>query len=402
MDRFEAIARALRAAGLDGWLFYDFRLSDPFAYRILGLPEKGLTTRRWFCFIPAEGPPAAIVSAVEAHRLDALPFPDRIVYRSEREMLRALAKLLQGRRRIAMNYSPRCAIPYVSRVDGGTIELVRGCGVEVVTAADLIQLFEAVLTPEQLEGHRRAADVLRAIALDAFTEIGRRIRANEPCGETGIQRFILDRIARCGMRTDERPIVAVNANAANPHFSTGAGSDTPIRQGDLILIDLFAKDASEDAIYGDLTWMGYAGDAVPDEYARIFAIVAEARDATVALIQRRVAEGQPVTGAEADRAARSIIEAAGYGDQFVHRTGHSIGREVHGTGANLDSLETSDHRGLIENTCFSVEPGIYLPGRFGVRSELDMTIQHGRAGVSAAPAQTAIIPILSPIRAGGT
>jgi Xaa-Pro dipeptidase len=395
MDRFEAIAKALRAAGLGGWLFYDFRLSDPLAYRILGLAEKGLTTRRWFCFIPADGPPAAIVSAVEAHRLDALPFPSRIVYRSEREMIAALASLLEGRRRIAMNYSPRCAIPYVSRVDAGTIELVRECGAEVVSAADLIQLFEAVLTPEQLDGHRRAANGLRAIALAAFAEIGRRIRADQPCGETGIQQFVLDLIAARGMRTDEPPIVAVNANAANPHFSTGAGQDTPIRPGDLILIDLFAKETGDDAIYGDLTWMGYAGETIPDEYAHVFAIVAQARDAAVALIRRRVAEGQPVTGAEADRAARGIIEAAGYGDQFVHRTGHSIGREVHGTGANLDSLETSDHRGLIENTCFSVEPGIYLPRRFGVRSELDMTIRHGRAEVSGGPPQTEIIPILT-------
>ncbi|MGA2409586.1 MAG: Xaa-Pro peptidase family protein [Candidatus Binataceae bacterium] len=395
MARLESIAAALRDAGLDGWLFYDFRVSDPLAYRILGLDEKGLTTRRWFVFLPSEGEPIAIVSAVEAHRLDALPFPGRIVYRSEREMVAALANLLHGRHRIAMNYSPRCAIPYVSRVDAGTIELVRGCGVEVVSAADLIQRFEAVLTPDQLEGHRRAADALGAIALEAFGEIGRRIRTNQPCGETAIQRFILDLIAARGMRTDEPPIVAVNANAANPHFSTGAAPDTPIRPGDLILIDLFAKETGDDAIYGDLTWMGYAGDTIPAEHARVFAIVAQARDTAVALIQRRIAAGQPVTGAEADRAARGIIEAAGYGDQFVHRTGHSIGREVHGTGANLDSLETSDHRGLIENTCFSVEPGIYLPGRFGVRSELDMTIQHGCAEVSASPAQSAIIPILA-------
>ena len=395
MDRFEAIAQALRAASLDGWLFYDFRLSDPLAYRILGLAEKGLTTRRWFCFIPSDGAPVALVSAVEAHRLDALPFAGRIVYRSECEMIEALGKILQGRRRIAMNYSPRCAIPYVSRVDAGTIELVRGCGVEVVSAADLIQLFEAVLAPAQIEGHRRAASALRAIALEAFAEIGRRIRANQACGETAIQRFVLDLIAAHGMRTGEPPIVAVNANAANPHFSTGSGQDTPIGAGDLILIDLFAKETGDDAIYGDLTWMGYAGEVVPEEYASVFRIVAQARDAAVTLIQRRVADGHAVTGAEADRAARGIIEAAGYGDQFVHRTGHSIGREVHGTGANLDSLETSDHRGLIGNTCFSVEPGVYLPGRFGVRSELDMTIQHGRAEVSGGPAQAAIIPILA-------
>jgi Xaa-Pro aminopeptidase len=395
MDRIADIARALREAALDGWLFYDFRMSDPLAYRILGIPKNGLTTRRWFCFIPADGAPVAIVSAVEAHRLDALPFPRRIVYRSEREMIAALAGLLKGHHHIAMNYSANCAIPYVSRVDGGTIELVRSLGVEVVTAADLIQVFEATLTTSQLAGHRRAAAALRAIVLDAFGEIARRIRGNHMCSEASIQRFVLDQIATYGMRTDEPPIVAVNANAANPHFSTSADQDTPIRTGDLVLIDLFSKEAGDDAIYGDLTWMGYVGDAVPEEFARVFAIVAQARDTAVALVQRRIADRQPVSGAEADRAARNIIEAAGYGDQFVHRTGHSIGREVHGTGANLDSLETSDHRGLIENTCFSVEPGIYLPGRFGVRSELDMTIANGRAEVSAAPPQKSIIPILT-------
>jgi Xaa-Pro aminopeptidase len=395
MDRFEAIACALRSASLDGWLFYDFRVSDPLAYRILGLDEHGLTTRRWFCFLPSSGSPVAIVSAVEAHRLDALPFPNRIVYRSEREMCAALAGLLEGHRRIAMNYSPNCAIPYVSRVDGGTIELVRSMGVEVVSAADLIQLFEATLTPTQMEGHRRAAAALRTIALEAFEEIARQIRGNQMCSEAGIQRFVLDQIAAHGMHTDEPPIVAVNANAANPHFSTGEGRDTPICTGDLVLIDLFAKEPGSEAIYGDLTWMGFVGEAVPETYAKVFAIVAQARDAAVTLIQRRISDGVPVTGAEADRAARSVVEAAGYGEQFVHRTGHSIGREVHGTGANLDSLETSDHRGLIENTCFSVEPGIYLPGRFGVRSELDMTIERGRAEVSATPAQSSIIPILA-------
>ena len=197
------------------------------------------------------------------------------------------------------------------------------------------------------------------------------------------------------MHTDEAPIVAVNANAANPHFSTGEENDTPIQFGDLVLLDLFAKEAAADSIYGDLTWMGFVGDEVPDEYARIFQIVARAREAAVELVQTRIGDGMTVTGAEADQASRRMIEQAGYGDQFVHRTGHSIGREVHGTGANLDSLETQDHRALIERTCFSVEPGIYLPGRFGVRSELDMAIENGRADISGAPAQDEIIPLLS-------
>ena len=395
MARTAEISAALAEASLDGWLFYDFRMSDPLAYRILGIPEKGITTRRWFHFIPAAGEPCAIVSAVEAHRLDALAPAKRIVYRSEREMIAALAGVLRGRRRIAMNYSPECAIPYVSRVDAGTVELVRSMGVEVVTAADLIQRFEATLTAAQLAGHRRAATGLREIVNETFAEISRRVRGRLPCTEFVIQKFVLGRIAAHNMRTDEAPIVAVNANAANPHFSPLEENETPIRRGDLVLLDLFAKETDADSIYGDLTWMGFVGETVPDEPARVFRIVAEARDAAVALIQSRVGERRQVSGEEADRAARAIIEAAGFGDAFVHRTGHSIGREVHGTGCNLDSLETRDHRMLIERTCFSVEPGIYLPGKFGVRSELDMTIEDGRAEISAAPAQREIIPILA-------
>jgi len=395
MSRVAEISTALSEASLDGWLFYDFRMSDPLAYRILGIPEKGITSRRWFYFIPAEGEPCAIVSAVEAHRLDALAAPQRIVYRSEREMSAALAGLLRGRQIIAMNYSPECAIPYVSRVDAGTVELVRSMGVEVVTAADLIQRFEAVLTTGQIAGHRRAAAALRDIVNQTFAEIARRVRGHLPCTEFTIQNFVLGRVAAHNLHTDEAPIVAVNANAANPHFSPLEEKDTPIRHGDLVLIDLFAKERDLDSIYGDLTWMGFVGDNVPEAHATIFRIVAEARDAAVALIQSRVGAGQSVSGEEADRAARMVIEAAGFGDEFVHRTGHSIGREVHGTGCNLDSLETRDHRMLIERTCFSVEPGIYLPGRFGVRSELDMTIEEGRAEISAAPAQHEIIPIMT-------
>jgi Xaa-Pro aminopeptidase len=395
MTRLEEIADALREAGLDGWLLYDFRLSDPLAYRILGLSEEGLTTRRWFCFIPATGAPTAIVSAVEAHRLDAIAAAAKTVYRSEREMKAALYGLLSGKRRIAMNYSPECAIPYISRVDAGTLEIVRAMGVEVVSAADLIQRFEATLSAAQLAGHRRAALGLREIVDETFAEIARRLRGRLPCTEYSIQRFVLDRIAAHGMRTDEPPIVAVNANAANPHFSPADERDTPIRESAVVLLDLFAKELSADSIYGDLTWMGYVGERVPEEFAEVFGVVARARDAAAELVRERVAGGAMVRGEEADRAARGVIETAGYGDAFVHRTGHSIGREVHGAGANLDSLETRDHRMLIENTCFSVEPGIYLPGRFGIRSEIDMTIEGGRAEISAAPAQHEIIPILT-------
>jgi Xaa-Pro aminopeptidase len=303
--------------------------------------------------------------------------------------------MLKGARRIAMNYSPQCAIPYISRVDAGTVELVRSIGVDIVSAADLIQRFEATLNAAQLAGHRRAATALRQVVDETFAEVARLVRNRLPCTDFSIQRFVLARIAAHGMRTDEAPIVAVNADAANPHFSCAEDNDTPIGRDDLLLLDLFAKECQSDSIYGDLTWMGYVGEKVPQECADVFDIVARARDAAVELIQHRVGEGVPISGEEADRAARKLIQDAGYGDAFVHRTGHSIGREVHGTGANLDSLETRDHRRLIDGTCFSVEPGIYLPGRFGIRSELDMTIENGRAEVSAAPPQRAIIPILS-------
>jgi Xaa-Pro dipeptidase len=393
MPRLEEIARALGDAALDGWVFYDFRHSDPLAYRILGLGREGITTRRWFCYVPARGAARALVSAVEAERLAELEV-ETVVYRSADQMLAALGDFLSGARRVAMNYSPQCAIPYVARVDAGTVEMVRALGVEVVSAADLIQRFEARLEAAQLESHRRAAAIVRRVVDETFAEIARTISADAPVSEYSAQQFVLARFAAHGLVADDPPIVAVNANAARPHFEPSRAADTPIRRGDLVLLDLWAKESGAAAIYADLTWMAYAGARVPEEYARVFAIVAEARDAAVDFIRARVSAGAAVRGEEADRVARGVIERAGFAEQFVHRTGHSIGREVHGTGANLDSLETHDHRTLIDRTCFSVEPGIYLPGRFGVRSELDMTIEDGRAEVSAAPAQREIVALL--------
>jgi Xaa-Pro dipeptidase len=393
MRRLEEISRALGDAALDGWLFYDFRHSDPLAYRILGLSGQGITTRRWFCYVPARGAARALVSAVEAERLAELGV-ETVVYRSADGMLAALGDMLAGARRIAMNYSPRCAIPYVARVDAGTVEIVRSLGVEVVSAADLIQRFEARLEPSQLESHRRAAALVRRVVDETFAEIAHAVRSDTPVSEYSAQQFVLARFAEHGLVADDPPIVAVNTNAARPHFEPSSGADTRIRRGDLVLLDLWAKEPGAAAIYADLTWMAYAGERVPEEHARVFAIVAEARDAAVDFIRARVSAGEPVRGEEADRVARGVIERAGFAEQFVHRTGHSIGREVHGTGANLDSLETRDHRSLIDRTCFSVEPGIYLPGRFGVRSELDMTIEDGRAEVSAGPAQREIVPLL--------
>src|SRR5271168_3720676 len=392
--RLDEIARALADAQLDGWLFYDFRMSDPLAYRILGLSGDGIATRRWFCFVPAHGAPHAIVSAVEAHRLDALA-AEKIVYRSHDEMLAGLRAALGGARRIAMDYSPECAIPYVSSVDAGTVEIVRAMGIEVVTAADLIQRFEATLTREQLASHRRAARALRSIVDETFNEIGQLISRGLPISEVSVQQSVMARFATQGLTTHAPPIVAVNEHSADPHYGPSAKHDRAIRLGDFILLDLWAKESTPDSIYADFTWVAFAGDKIPAEHARVFEIIAQARNATVDLVQRRTAADEPVSGREADRAARSVIEDAGFGDAFVHRTGHSIGREVHGTGANLDSLETHDHRTLIDRTCFSVEPGIYLPGRFGVRSELDMTIENGRAMVSGEPRQSEIAAILA-------
>jgi Xaa-Pro dipeptidase len=382
-SRLAEISRALAAAGLDGWLFYDFRLSDPIAYRVLGLSERGATTRRWFCYVAARGAARALVSAVEAHRLDALGI-EQVVYQSSAGMLAALGAILGGARRVAMNYSPRGAIPYVSRVDAGTVELVRSLGVEVVSSADLIQEFEATLSAAQMEGHRRAAAALGAVVEQTFAEIARRAAAGESSTEFSIQRFMLERIERAGLVTREPPIVAANAHSADPHFGTAAQDTAPIARGDFVLLDLWAKEPGEDSVYADITWTGFVGETVPDYHAEIFAIVRAARDATVAMVKSRVSAALPISGREADRAA-----------EFVHRTGHSIGREVHGMGANLDSLETDDGRRLIDRTCFSVEPGIYLPGHFGVRSELDMTIESGRAEVSAPAPQDAIVPILA-------
>jgi len=395
VTRIEEIAAALGEAGLDGWLFYDFRRSDPIAYRVLDLDSDGLSTRRWFYLVAPDKEPAALVSAVEPNRLDRLP-GRRIVYRSEREMTAGLAAMLAGRRRIAMNYSPHCAIPYVSRVDAGIVELVRSCGAEVISAADLIQRFEATLAPAQLESHRRAGDALLTVVNETFAEIARRVRAGIAISELDAQRFVIDRIsAGHSMVTRDPPIVAVNAHAALPHFSPNTADDARIARGDLVLLDLWAREPDADSIYADFTWMAYVGESVPAEYEQAFGLVARARDAAIEFVAEKVARGEPVTGEQADRAARAVIEAAGLGDAFMHRTGHSIGREVHANGANLDSLETRDSRHLMERTCFSVEPGLYFPGRFGVRTEIDMTIENGRALVTTGAMQTAVVPLLT-------
>jgi Xaa-Pro aminopeptidase len=314
------------------------------------------------------------------------------VYRSWQEHRAGLEAILAGLRRVATQYSPHKAIPYVSRADAGTVELVRELGVEVVSAADLVQRFEAVWTPEQYASHVRAARVVRAAVDAAFAEIARRSTAAERCTESDVQRFLLARFDAAGLVTGHAPIVAANAHSADPHYQPAASGSAPIGAGDFVLIDLWAKEPA--GVYADITWTGYVGEVVPERYVRVFDLVRRARDSGVDAVRRGLAAGQSVRGCDVDRAVRDVIAAAGHAERFVHRTGHSIGTEVHGNGANIDGFETLDTRRLLPRTCFSIEPGVYLPGEFGVRSELDVYIDGAEAVVTGLPVQDQVVPIL--------
>jgi Xaa-Pro dipeptidase len=404
--RVAEIQRALQEAQLDGWLFYDFRKSDPLAYRILLLDPKAFASRRWAYYIPATGEPVRIVHRIEQEKLDRLPGRQLIYLRWQQlhAHIREALGLSEDsnaestdtpRLRIAMQYSPNNNIPYVSRVDAGIVELIRSFGAEPVTSADLVQIFEAVWTPEQKEMHDRAADNVHNIILEAFGEIARRIRADEPTTEYDIQQFMVRRFEEEGMTSDnDPPIVAVNANSASPHYGPTKARHSPLNRGDFVLLDVWAKIKSPGAVYADQSWTGFIGETVPEEHARIFEIVSGARDAAVAFLQEQIRAGNSIRGAEVDDVSRGVIERAGYGEQFTTRTGHSIGEEVHGNGANIDNLETPDDRRIIPRTCFSIEPGIYQAGNFGLRSEIDVYVGDGDVEVTGQPMQTEIVPIL--------
>lgn len=403
-ERVAAIQSALRDAKLDGWLFYDFRKSDPLAYRILKLDEKGITTRRWFYYVPASGEPVKLVHSIERFKLDQLP-GRKVVYRSWQELSESLGGAIIGRgaksgdgaaRRIAMQYSPQNDIPYVSRVDAGTLELIRSFGgVDIATSADLVQQFEAAWTPAQREMHTEAANKIHRIIMESFAEIGRRISANQPVTEYDIQQFMVRRFAEENLTSDgDDPNVSVGANSANPHYQPDSKTFAPIKRGDFVLFDVWAKLKQPGAVYADQTWTGYVGETVPEEQARIFSIVREARDAATEFVRAARREGRSIRGAEVDDVARGVIVRAGYGEQFTHRTGHSIGAEVHGNGAHIDNLETRDSRRIIPRTCFSIEPGIYLDGRFGVRSEINVYVGDKEIEVTGGPVQTEIVAIL--------
>ncbi len=394
-QRIAEIQQALRAVpGLDGWLFYDFRGSDPLGYRVLRLYPTRHVTRRWYYWIPAQGRTVKLVHRIEPHTLDELP-GETVQYASWDEQQTCLARILDKAKQVAMQYSPLNAIPYISRVDAGTIELIRSLGIEVVTSADLVQQFEAVWNDHQLDSHRDAAAKLRRIVDEAFAHVGKSVTARTPLTEYGLQQFILSRMDAHGLITSSPPIAAVNAHSADPHYTPGPGGSARIGAGDLVLIDLWAKRPESGSVYADITWTGYVGSMAPTRESEIFGIVREARDAALAFVRDRVVAGDFPCGWEVDEVCRKVVRNAGYENRFLHRTGHSIGEEVHGNGANIDNLETRDGRRLMPRTCFSIEPGIYLAGQFGIRSELDVYLSDREAIVFGQPLQMEIVPILS-------
>ena len=381
----------LRAAKLDGWLFYDFRGRDPIAQRILDLPE-GMRTRRWFYFVPAKGTPKKLVHKIEAQSLAALP-GDTLYYAGQDELRKNVGKMLGRAKNVAMQYSPKNAIPYVAMVDAGTVEQVRGSGVKVVSSADLVQKYEACWSDEQLESHQSAGAAIDRIVREAFQHAAKNVREKKTITEYDLKVWILQEFENAGIWTEEGPDIAVNSNASDPHYGPTAESAAPIREGDLLLLDVWGKKKTPGSVYYDITWVGYVGAKVPEKYAKVFGIVREARDKAVDLILKNIAAGKPLQGWQVDKAARGVIEKAGYGKYFFHRTGHSIGEKVHGNGANMDGLETHDVRHLIPRTCTSIEPGIYLP-EFGIRSELNMYIDEHKARVTG-PVQKEILPLLA-------
>jgi Xaa-Pro dipeptidase len=386
----ERIREEVRAIGADGWLVFDFRGSNPIAAHLTGLPAL---TRRYFVWIPVEGPPVAVT-----HRIEQQPWEGWIgenrPYSSWRELASRLAQLLAGNPRVAMEYAPEDAVPYADLVPAGVVELVRATGAEVVTSADLLSAFLARWSAEGQASHRRAAAQVHAVAHEAFRRIARALRSGERTTEWEVRGWIRGELERRGLVEGPDSIVAVNAHAANPHYAPSAERHAEIAPGDLVLIDLWGREAGSEAVYADQTWMGYAGETVPDRLAGIFAAVRDAREAAVALIRARHRAGEPVRGWEADDASREVIASRGWGDAFIHRTGHSIDRELHGSGPNLDNLETRDTRLLIPGVGFSVEPGIYLTGDVGFRSEINVFMGPEGPEVTTPKPQQAVYALL--------
>lgn len=387
-----AVQAALRAARLDGWLLYDFHGSNPVSRRVAGLATTGhMTTRRWFYLVPAEGEPRALVHKIEKRTLAHLP-GRTFEYAGRVELEAGLRQLLAGCGTVAMEYSPRAAIPYVSRVDAGTIELVRDCGAAVVSSGDLVQQFEAIWPEGGLTTHRAASEALYRIKDRAFELIARRLRDRVPTTEYDIQSAMMTWFGEEGLVTDSAPIVASQENAGDPHYQPTATAARPIDPNEVVLLDLWGKQTTPRAVYADISWMGFTGPAIPAPVEAAFTAIRDARDAAVDLVTSAAAAGREVRGYEADAAARAVLQQRGFGAAILHRTGHSLGEEVHGNGAHLDDYETKDERRLLPGTGFTIEPGLYFP-TFGVRTEIN--IAWGPAGPEVTgPRQTAVVPLV--------
>jgi Xaa-Pro aminopeptidase len=384
------IQRTLAIAQIDGWLLYDFHGSNPIAVKLAGLAGSGkLTSRRWFYFIPASGPPKKLVHAIEPSVLDGLP-GDRVTYAGRRQLEQAVTDILRGCKVIAMEYSPECSIPYLSRVDGGTVDFLRRIGMRVISSGDLVQQFEAAWDEAAIATHRAASDRLYRIKDRTFEFLGAKLAAHETPTEYEVQQCMVGWFRDEGLIADVAPIVAAQQNTGNPHYEPSRDRSRPIGPNELVLLDLWGKLNQPGSVYADITWTGYSGEP-PADVAKVFGVVVAGRDAAIARVQTAVRGGSEIQGWEVDRAARDVITAAGYGDQFIHRTGHSLGEEVHGNGVHMDDYETHDDRMLIKGTGFTIEPGIYLP-EFGVRSEINMVVGEKSAEVTG-PCQRTLVRI---------
>jgi Xaa-Pro dipeptidase len=377
----DSIQSALRSAGVDAWLFYDHHHRDPIAASILGLPDHGLVSRRWYYAIPAEGEPRKLVHRIESGKLDSLP-GTKGAYSSWQELEAGLGAMLGPWRRIAMQYSPRNAIMYVSMVDAGTVEMLRSMGKEIVSSADLVSRFQAVLTEEQIDSHYAAQRLLDEILAEGFQQIGSRARSATPATEYEMMVWFREAMERAGLTTDHGPNVSVDANSSDSHYEPTAAESRPLVSGSFLLIDIWARVNRPGTCWYDITWTGVVNREPTEKERVVFAVVRDARDAAIEAVRSAFTDGgHPIAGFEADDAARNVIRNAGYGEYFTHRTGHNIGAELHGGGAHLDNLETHDDRRILPFTCFSVEPGIYLP-EFGIRSEVNMITTRDHAVVT--------------------
>jgi Xaa-Pro dipeptidase len=385
-----AVQSALREDGLDGWLLYDFHGSNPIAQSLAGVNGGKMTTRRWYYFVPATGRPRALVHAIERHTLDNLP-GETHVYAGREALGRELDTLMQGVKRVAMEYSPENAIPYVGRVDAGTIEAIRRRGVEVVSSGDLVQRFVARWSDHALATHLEASKALYRVKDRAFEAIAARVRRHEATTEHDVQQLMVGWFAEEGLISDAPPAVASMENAGNPHYLPPAEGSRAISSDELVLLDLWGKRAQPGAVYADITWVGFTGARVPAEFADAFSAIAEARDAAVALVQRAAREHRDLRGWQVDRTARAVLENRGFGAHVLHRTGHSLGTEVHGNGVHMDDYETHDDRRVLPGTGFTIEPGVYFD-HFGVRTEINVYVGADEARVSG-PSQQAILTL---------